>query len=205
MFYELEDAMKTCAGILCFVLTSALVPAQNHSQNPAAARSPLQTQPAASSSANPKTSNSAKEADIRRLLDLTGVKAVALQVMDEMEKNLRPVLNNSFPPGDYRDKLIDLFLARVHAKADTQHFLDLAVPVYDKYYSHEEIKGLIHFYETPLGQKTVSVLPKVVADLQQEGQKWGEGIGRDAMTEVLAENPDLAKALDEAGKSAQPK
>jgi len=165
---------------------------------------PKAQQPASSSpSAGPAKIDPAKEADIRRLLDLTGVKALGTQMMGEMMDNVKPLLSNSLPPGDYRDKLIDLFIARFRSKADPQHLVEMAVPIYDKHFSHEEIKGLIQFYQTPLGQKTIHELPTVVTEMQQEGKQWGEGIGRDSMREVLAEHPDLAQALEAAAKPAQ--
>jgi len=78
------------------------------------------------------------------------------------------------------------------------------VPAYDRYYTHEEIKGLIQFYGTPLGQKMISVLPKLTGELQEAGRKWGEGLGRNSMREVLSEHPELATALDGAKKGTPP-
>jgi len=87
--------------------------------------------------------------------------------------------------------------------AALQQLLDLAVPIYDKYYSDDEIKQLIHLYETPMGQKMLKVMPKVLGELQAAGEKWGEGMGRQSMTEVLAEHPELEKALQAAQKTAR--
>lgn len=124
-------------------------------------------------------------------------------MMNQTMESIRPMMNNSLPPGDYRDKLIDLFLAKFRSKIEPQHMLDMAVPIYDKHLSHEEIKGLIQFYQTPLGQKTLTELPQMMSELQTEGQSWGRTMGQDSMQEVLAENPDLAAALEAAAKSAQ--
>ena len=146
----------------------------------------------------------AKEADIRRLLELTHAGALATQTMDSMEGNIKPLMTNSFPPGEYRDKLIDLFFVKFHSKFDQQAILDLAVPVYDKYYSDDEVKDLIRLYDTPLGQKMLATLPKVMEELQAAGQKQGEELGRQSMMEVLAEHPEMEKALQAAAKTAQP-
>lgn len=53
-------------------------------------------------------SNPQKQADIRRLLDLTGTTTLMEQTMQDMEKTLRPLMANSLPPGEYREKLLDL-------------------------------------------------------------------------------------------------
>jgi hypothetical protein len=145
----------------------------------------------------------AKEADIRRLLDLVGTKAFVVQTMDSMSKSIKPLLTNSLPPGEYREKLVDLFFAKFSAKADVEHLLDLAVPVYDKNFSHQEIRSLIEFYQTPLGQKAIATLPKVTAEMQEQGRKWGEDLGRQCMVEVLSEHPELADALNNAQSNAQ--
>jgi hypothetical protein len=146
----------------------------------------------------------AKERDIRQLLELVGTKALFVQSLDGMSKSMKPVLTNSLPPGDYRQRLVDLFFARFSSKMDVQHLLDMAVPIYDKHFSHQEVRSLIEFYQTPLGQKTVSTLPVLTAELQEEGRKWGESLGRESMQEVLAEHPDLLEAMTAAQNSSAP-
>jgi|SRR5215472_10498125 len=145
-----------------------------------------------------------KQADIRRLLALTGSASVATQVMNEMEKNIRPLMTSSLPPGDYRDKLVELFFQKFHEKSDPTKLVDLMVPIYDKYYTADEIQGLLNFYQTPLGKKMVTVLPKIVAESQAAGGQWGEELGRECMIEVLKEHPEMQQALLAAKRNAQP-
>jgi hypothetical protein len=146
----------------------------------------------------------AKETDIRKLLDVMGVKAGAAQTMRAMTESVKPTLTKLLPPGEYRAKLIDLFFTEFLSRADPQHVVNLAVPVYDKNFTREEIKGLIRFYETPLGQKSASVLPQLTVELSDAGRKWGEELGRQTMQDVLAQHPELAQALEAAQKSAPP-
>jgi len=147
----------------------------------------------------------AKEADIRRLLEVTGAKGLAIQTMGEMSQSLKPVLTNSLPPGEYREKLVDLFFEKFMAKASSASLLDLAIPEYDKDFTREEIQGLIQFYQTPLGKKAITVLPQLMGDLQKKGRKWGEDLGRQSMIEVLAEHPEFQQQIAEARKAAQNK
>ena len=145
-----------------------------------------------------------KQANIRRLLELTGAGSLATQAMDEMEKNIRPLITNSLPPGDYREKLVDLFFEKFRSKRDPQQLVELIVPIYDKYYTDEEINGLIQLYQTPLGKKMLTVLPKIMAESQAAGGKWGEELGRQSMMEVLEEHPEMQKAIEDAKKNAGP-
>lgn len=147
--------------------------------------------------------DSAKEADIRRLLQMSGVEGLMKQMVDQQEKAIKPLLTSSLPPGEYREKLVDLFFQKFHSNFDLQHMIDMSVAVYDKHLTRDDIKGLIQFYSTPLGRKTINVLPQMMTEMQQRGQEWGEQVGRDSMQEVLTEHPDLQKAMEAASKSPQ--
>jgi hypothetical protein len=192
------------ASTVLLSLGSLAVSAQSVPAKPAATPASATQKAAASKPASVAALkiDPAKEADIRRLLEIVGTKALVKQNMDAMTKSIKPLLTGSLPPGEYREKLVDLFFAKFSSKADIQHLLDLAVPIYDKNFSHQEIRGLIEFYQTPLGQKAVSTLPQLSLELQEEGRKWGENLGRDTMMEVLNEHPDLAEAITAAQNSA---
>ena len=41
-------------------------------------------------------------------------------------------------------------------------YIEMAVLIYDKYFTHDDIKGLLSFYQTELGKKTIKVLPQIV-------------------------------------------
>lgn len=180
-------------AVALFLLVTGSVRAQDR----ATPQSDLAPAPAVRSAIDP-----AKEADIRHLLDVTRTAAVMQRVMGNMEQSIRPLMTNTLPPGEYRDRLIDLFFRKFQSKLDMNRLLDLAVVRYNENFSDEEIKELTKFYETPLGQKVTATLPKITGDLQQDGQALGKQLGRDSMLEVLAEHPDLAQALQAASQQS---
>jgi hypothetical protein len=192
--------------VWCVVLSASVgAGAQDKPASPAAPQAtPSKNASAPAASAQSAGVHQEKEKDIRRLLELVGTKTLMAQAMVEMEKATRPALENALPPGAYREKLMEAFFVKFRAKFDVQTMVDLAVPVYNKYFSLEEVRGLIQFYETPLGQKSISVLPQLTAELMGEGRQLGEEAARQSMLEVLAENPELAKQMEDAQKSAQP-
>ena len=140
----------------------------------------------------------AKEAAIRKLFEIQGINKSFQQIVTTMISNMRPMMNSSLPPGEYRDKLLDLFSERFQSKLHVEQFVNLTVPIYDKYFTQDEIEGLTKFYQTPLGKKVITVLPQVLVESQTESMKLGEKYGREAMAEVLEEHPDLKKGLEEA-------
>ncbi|MFM6309201.1 MAG: DUF2059 domain-containing protein, partial [Dolichospermum sp.] len=44
---------------------------------------------------------------------------------------------------------------------------------YNKYFTNEEIKGLIAFYETPLGKYYLTVGPQISNEAEEIGRKYG--------------------------------
>jgi uncharacterized protein len=193
--------MKTLLGVASFLLLSTAALRAQPTAPPQGP--PPQSAPSAAVSSDSKKIDPAKEADIRKLLEVTNATALMEQSIENMEKNIKPVMAKALPEGDYREKLLDLFFERFRAKFDLQKMVDLAVPIYDKYLSDEEIKGLIQFYQTPLGQKALKVLPQLTAELGDAGRKMGETIGRQSMMEVLAEHPEIEKAIEDAQRQSQ--
>ncbi len=191
--------MKVLAAVALACLAIAPACAAQNQAPPAPGSSPTAAAapPAVVATTAPNI-DPAKEADIRKLLDLVGTTALVQQVVQRMEQSLTPVLTNSLPPGEYRDQLIQLFFQKFNSKFDSQQLIDLTIRRYDENFSDEEIKGLIQFYQTPLGQKVATVLPKMLAELQADGGKMGREIGRESMIEVLQEHPDLAQKLQHA-------
>lgn len=201
--------MKNCVSIswfvcLCLLSAQAIARTPQTAPNQSVGEPPKPASSAGADSTALSKIDPAKEAAIRQLIDMTGGANTVNQVMDGMQKNMKPMMANILPPGAYRDKLVDLFFERFRSKADIRVLVDLTVRTYDKYLSEEDIKGLIQFYSTPLGQKTLNVLPKLMVELQGESLKWGQDLGRQSMQEVLSEHPELRKALEDASQSAKP-
>src|ERR1700731_4369732 len=97
-------------GVLCAAQEASPATDSNSEQSVAAA---------ARANRQPKI-DPQKEADIRRLLEVMGTQAAMTQVMADMEKNIKPLLTSSFPAGEYRDRLIQLFFDKFHSKVDPQ-------------------------------------------------------------------------------------
>jgi uncharacterized protein len=72
-----------------------------------------------------------------------------------------------------------------------EDLLKRLIPVYDKYYTKEDVENIIQFYGTPLGQKLLKVSPDISRESQTIGYQWGSKIGRDAVAKVLQTHPDL--------------
>lgn len=184
--------------VVVIALTIALLDAGAASA--AAATAPRQPQAAAQSAkaADGQGSADHKKKDIRKLLDLMGTRKLVMSSMDGMMNTMRPVLENSLPPGDYRPQLVELFMAKFKSKIDMDRFMEMAAAIYDKHFTGEEIGQLIAFYQSPVGQKLAAALPEITDEMRVKAESWGRELGQDAMSEVLAEHPDIASEMQAA-------
>lgn len=69
---------------------------------------------------------------------------------------------------------------------------DISYPLYDKYFTENEIKDMIAFYRTPTGKKSISVMPQLVAESMQRSSELLTPKILEVMDEVMAEEfPNL--------------
>lgn len=122
----------------------------------------------------------AKEADIRRLLEATGATRIGIVMTESVVRQMGEAFRQGRP--DLPAGLIDsmsLDVGKIFGEAMKAKggLVDRIVPLYHRQFTHEEIKGMLAFYESPLGQKVAQALPVLTQESVQLGQEWGESLG----------------------------
>jgi TonB family protein len=111
------------------------------------------------------------KADILNLLDVLHVKKKTADMGRLVFDAMRPTLLASLPPTPNREQIADSFADRVVALFDTPEFLDNSVALYAKYFSDDDIKAALAFYQTPAGQHFDAASLLIAAEASQAGQK----------------------------------
>lgn len=110
----------------------------------------------------------------------TTLKAQFPLIMNNLRKMLKDISDDVF--------------AKIEAKFQVV-FLKQAVgfyaPFYERYYTLEDIKGLIAFYETDLGRKVARTNPSLSRDLFQAGEQLGLMVLQSVVEELKAEGYDV--------------
>ena len=120
--------------------------------------------PAAAPAATPI--DPAFEADIRKMLELSGAARSGEQVLEMMVTQFQGM---GLPiPAE--------FWQEFRADVRPGDLADLTVPIYARHLSHADIKELISFYESPIGRKLVSTQPVILQESMVAGQAWGQAI-----------------------------
>ena len=133
-------------------------------------------------------------------MELTGEGEITAQLTKQLQATMRPALESSLPPGEYRAKLIDLFIAKFEPRLTNEVVMPTIESVYDRHFSEDELTQLIAFFESPLGKKVSSVLPDIDAQ-SDKIQQASFNLAEACMAQVLEDHPDLKQAAEAAAKS----
>ncbi len=116
---------------------------------------------------------SAKETAIEELIDITGTAALAKQAMQQMMPNMWQLVKKANP--QISDDMVSVMEEEFLRAFDETlpEFISGTVAIYDRYYTAAEINGLLAFYKTELGRKTINILPQLLGETMSFGQQWG--------------------------------
>jgi uncharacterized protein len=155
----------------------------------------------------------AKRAEIKTLLELTGVRAIPEQIainsVQGMAGGIRR-MDPKFPDKGFQ-VMKDAIQSGLTAKVDTGGgLMEQVTLVYHNAFSASEISEMLKFYQSPTGKKLLASQGKVNAETMQTAMKWADSMGEeldkrmdDALKKENIKLPDPPKAG--AGNGAAPK
>lgn len=121
--------------------------------------------------------------DIEKLMTITGQAVTSAQMAATISNaflNGFKQTNKTVPP-----RLIEIVREVVNEEFsrafEGSEIRDKQIALYAKYFTHGDIKGLIAFYETDLGRKTIENMPH----LMREGSAIGEEWAKNAMPNIM--------------------
>ncbi|MTJ08347.1 MULTISPECIES: DUF2059 domain-containing protein [unclassified Anabaena] len=115
--------------------------------------------------------------NVKKLLDITGSRNLSRKIITQLIDSLKA----EYPQAPA--KFWDTFMAEL--KQD--EMIDEYIPIYSKYFTNEEIKGIIAFYETPLGKKTLAVIPQISKESTAIGIRYGKQAAERALEKLKKE------------------
>ena len=117
----------------------------------------------------------AHRADIELLMELTGSSAAGVQMANTVSNlylnNLRET-QKSVPP-----RVIEIVREVLNSEFESAfngpEIKDKQVALYAKYYTHEDVKGMIAFYQSDVGKKAIANMPSLAREGAALGEQWG--------------------------------
>jgi hypothetical protein len=134
-----------------------------------------------------------KEADIRSLLELVGAHDQVQDSMSRAAEQYREKLLETVPNNQQGQTFVNAVITRYQKKFDVDAVTEQLISVYDKHYTDEEIKGLLQFYGSPLGQKVAAESPKIGREIQESIRLSAGKAAKEALQEAKQENPGVGQ------------
>jgi len=133
-----------------------------------------------------QTIDPAFEQDIRKMLEVTGAQKLGEQmmatVMQQMSQSMQQA-NPGIPP-----RMLEI-ATEVARDLFTKEFPSLTpklVATYAKVLTHDDVKQLLVFYESPLGKRLIALTPALQQAGAQAGQEWAQTLVPQLQAELIA-------------------
>ena len=106
-----------------------------------------------------------KTANIRKLINLTGGTKIIDQMFNAMAANfMQPKQQQVFQ--EFRKEF------------NPDQIFEILIPAYDTFLSADEVKQVLQFYESPIGQKLLEAQPKIMAVSMPKIIQWSQEVSQ---------------------------
>jgi hypothetical protein len=140
----------------------------------------------------PHSIDPAKEADIRSLMELVGARDALQDFAAHGADQLRENLVASVPSSERGQQFVNAFIEDYKAKFNPDDATTQLVTIYDQHFTQDEIKGLLQFYGSPIGQKFAAEMPKINGEMQAANRAFSMRIAKDVLQELRKQYPSVA-------------
>jgi len=185
--------MKAVLALVLIYVGTFFLAIQGASQNPAQAS----TQAASAQDTGQgqaKPIDAAKNADIRSLLELVGARDLVQEGVENATEQFRQNLLETVPNNDKGQAFVNAFVTSYQKNLDVNQVTSQLAGIYDKHFTDDEIKGLLQFYGSPLGQKVASEMPKISREIQAASRSASNRAARETFQALKAQNPEIGQS-----------
>jgi hypothetical protein len=185
--------MKAILALVIIYVGTFLLAIQGASQNPVSA-APQSTAQDQASPAQAKPIDPVKDADIRSLMELVGAHDQVQDAVTNSSEQYREKLLATVPNNDKGQAFVTSFIESYQKKFDVDQMTEQLVAIYDKHYTDDEIKTMLQFYGSPVGQKVAAEMPKITREIQAASRAAGAKAAKEALQALKAQNPEIGQS-----------
>lgn len=186
--------MKAVLALVVIYVGTFFLAIQGASQNPVSAAPQNAAAQDQSSSPQAKPIDPVKDADIRSLMELIGARDQVQDAVNNSSEQYREKLLATVPNNDKGQAFVTSFVESYQKKFDVDQMTEQIVALYDKHYTDDEIKTMLQFYGSPVGQKVAAETPKILREIQTASRTTGAKAAKEALEALKAENPGIGQS-----------
>ena len=131
-----------------------------------------------------------KAADIQRLIAVSGSKEVGTNWVTAFGSQLKSAMERSSSNPERTQQIVDAFIQKMTERFAAD-WTNLLVEIYDRHLTQDEVKGLIRFYESPLGRRLKEEMPKIFDESNAAGLKRGGELIQEILRGMTEQFPEL--------------
>ena len=184
--------MKAVLALIVIYIGAFLLAIQGSSPSSVEA-APQSATASQASPAKPVLISPPKAADIHALLELVGARDQVQESVNLSAEQCREKLIASVPNGDKGQAFVNAVISDYEKRFDVDQVTEQLVTIYDKHYSEEEIRGLLQFYGSPLGQKVAAEAPRISREIQEATRSTAAKALKEALQQTKEDNPGVGQ------------
>src|SRR5580658_5305263 len=186
--------MKAVLALAIIYVGTFFLAIQGASQNPVSAAPPSTLSEDEASRAKAKPIDPVKDTDIRSLMELIGARDQVQDAVNNSSEQYREKLLATVPNNDKGQAFVTSFIESYQTKFDVDQLTEQLITIYDKHYTDDEIKTLLQFYGSPIGQKFAAESPKILREMQVASRTTGAKAAKEALQALKAQNPEIGQS-----------
>lgn len=128
----------------------------------------------------------------RQLIDATGGAEMGQQLIDHMLMVMRRQLPD----------VEDAYWIEAREQLTFESLINELSLIYAEHFTVEEMRGLIAFYESPLGQRFLEEQPHITQKSTRVGQRWGQAIAQRIAQEIQERGESILQSQPPAAEAA---
>lgn len=184
--------MKALVALIVIYIGTFFLVIQGSSQN--STQASTSSSPSSASAQSNSDIDRVKEADIRSLMELVGARDMVEDGADSAIQQSREKLLATVPNNQKGQAFVNAFATSYEKKFDTDQVAEQLVGIYDRHFTDDEIKGLLQFYGSPLGQKLAAEMPKINREIQATVRTTSGKAAREALAEAKQQYPEVGQS-----------
>jgi hypothetical protein len=141
----------------------------------------------------------AKAKDIRSLLELVGARDAIQESASAAKEEYRQKALETSTNSDRAQAFTNAYVAEFQKKFDADAVTGQLVGIYDRHFTDDEIRGLLEFYGSPLGQKVAAETPKISREALLTARTASSQAARLAWQDLRAEYPNAGENVRGTG------
>ncbi|MGB7281552.1 MAG: DUF2059 domain-containing protein [Candidatus Acidiferrum sp.] len=185
--------MKAVLALVVIYVGTFFLAIQGVSQNPVSAAQQDSGAQDAAGTAQTKPIDPVKEADGRSLMELIGARDQVQEAINNSSEQYREKLLATVPNNDRGQAFVTSFVESYQKKFDVDQLTEQLVAIYDKHYTDDEIKSMLQFYGSPVGQRVAAEMPKIAHEIQVASRQAGAKAAKEALQEMKEQNPQIGQ------------